>query len=98
MNAALLIARKDLRQRLRDRSAIILGFVAPVVIAALMSVAFKGTESFHTTIDVVDQDHSPLSQAFVTMLRSPDVSSVVTVRATTSAATARSEVDSGRAG
>ena len=38
------IAAKDLRQRFRDRSAIVLGFVAPVAIAALMSVAFRGTE------------------------------------------------------
>jgi ABC-2 type transport system permease protein len=98
MNAALLIARKDLRQRLRDRSAIVLGFVAPLVIAALMSVAFKGTESFHTTVDVVDQDHSHLSQAFVGMLSSPDVSAVVTIRRTTSVSAARADVDSGRVG
>src|SRR5271165_497395 len=32
MTAALVIARKDLRQRFRDRSAIIIGVVAPVVI------------------------------------------------------------------
>ena len=35
MNAALVIAAKDLRQRFRDRSAIILGFVAPVLVSLL---------------------------------------------------------------
>jgi ABC-type Na+ efflux pump permease subunit len=33
MRAVLAIARKDLRQRLRDRSAIVLGLIAPVVVA-----------------------------------------------------------------
>ena len=35
MPAALIIAGKDLRQRLRDRSAIVLGLIAPLLIAAL---------------------------------------------------------------
>ena len=98
MSPVLLIASKDLRQRFRDRSAIVLGFVAPLVIAALMSVAFKGTDSFHTTLDVVDRDHSPLSQAFVGMLGGPGVADVVTLRRVTAVATARSDVDGGRAG
>ena len=68
MRTALLIAAKDLRQRMRDRSALVLGFVAPLVIAALMSFAFKGTDSFHTTIDLVDQDSGELSTGFEQML------------------------------
>lgn len=98
MRTALLIARKDLRQRLRDRSALVLGFVAPLVIAALMSFAFKGTDSFHTTLDVVDQDHGELSAAFVQMLRDPQLSDVVTLHVVPSVAQARRDVDGGTAG
>ena len=47
MRAAFVIARKDLRQRFRDRSAIVIGVVAPVVIAALMSRT--GGNPFYTT-------------------------------------------------
>jgi ABC-2 type transport system permease protein len=42
VRTALAIARKDLRQRIRDRSAIVVGVIAPVVIAGLMSLAFNG--------------------------------------------------------
>ena len=42
IRTVLVIARKDLRQRLRDRSAIVLGLVAPLGIAALMSSRSKG--------------------------------------------------------
>lgn len=51
MRAAFVIARKDLRQRFRDRSAIVLGVVAPVVIAALMSLAFHGVQNFNFHAD-----------------------------------------------
>ncbi|WP_406829764.1 ABC transporter permease [Pedococcus sp. KACC 23699] len=98
MRTALLIAHKDLRQRMRDRSALVLGFVAPLVIAALMSFAFQGTDSFHTTLDLVDQDHGEVSAAFVQMLHDPQVSKVLTVRAVSSIARARSDVDAGTAG
>ncbi len=80
MPAPLLIAGKDLRQRLRDRSAIVIGLVAPLVIAALMSVAFKGADTFHYTLGVVDVDHGPVATALVHILRQPALSQVLTVR------------------
>jgi ABC-2 type transport system permease protein len=46
MSAVLAIAVKDLRQRLRDRSAIVLGFVAPLAVAWLISMAFGSTGVF----------------------------------------------------
>jgi ABC-2 type transport system permease protein len=98
MRTALLIAAKDLRQRMRDRSALVLGFLAPLVIAALMSFAFKGTDSFHTTIDLVDQDQGELSGAFVAMLSDPDLREVLTLRTVPTIAQARDDVDSGSAG
>ena len=36
MRAVLTIAGKDLRQRFRDRSAIVLAFVAPLVLALII--------------------------------------------------------------
>jgi len=92
MPPVLVIAAKDLRQRFRDRSAIVLGFVAPLAIAALMSFAFSGTEHFHITMGVVDHDHGQLSGAFVTFLRSPELKNIVTVRTVSDDATASKDV------
>ncbi len=80
MPAPLLIAGKDLRQRLRDRSAIVIGLVAPLVIAALMSVAFKGADTFHYTLGVVDADHGPAATALGHLLRQAPLNGVLTVR------------------
>ena len=54
MSAVLAIALKDLRQRLRDRSAIVLGFIAPLAVAWLISMAFGSVGSFHADVAVVD--------------------------------------------
>jgi ABC-2 type transport system permease protein len=93
VRVALVIAGKDLRQRVRDRSALVLGFVAPLVIAALMSFAFQGTESFHVDLAVVDGDHSELSAAFVEVLESPELSDVLTVKAFAEEAAAAAALD-----
>ncbi len=98
LNSVLLIARKDLRQRLRDRSALVLGFIAPLVIAAVMSFAFKGTDSFHTTFDVVDEDHGVVATAFLGMLRSNDIHDVVTAVQKATPEQARHDVDTGGVG
>ncbi len=95
MRPAFVIAGKDLKQRFRDRSAIVLGFVAPVAIATLMSVAFRGTEHFHVTIGVVDRDHGALSTAFVDVLQSPDLRGVVTAERIPDQTTASRRVHSG---
>jgi ABC-2 type transport system permease protein len=98
MNAALVIAAKDLRVRIRDRSAIVLGILAPLLIATVMSAAFRGTESFHTTVGVVNQDRQELGAAFVSMLSSPELSDVVSMRLVASPAEARRLVDTGKLG
>ena len=81
MRTALVIARKDLRQRLRDRSAIVLGLIAPLGIAALMSLAFKGTESFHFNMGVVDADHGPEAAGLLQALDSRGLRQIVTTKA-----------------
>ncbi|MFN8050779.1 MAG: ABC transporter permease [Acidimicrobiales bacterium] len=85
---ALVIAGKDLRLRFRDRSAIMLGFVAPLLIATVMSLAFKSSENFHMTVGVVNADRSTVGKAMVDALRSDQLRSIVTVRIVSDEATA----------
>ena len=98
MNAALVIAANDLRQRFRDRSAIILGFVAPVMVAALMSFAFSSVEAFHADIALVDNDRGQIAVALRTALSGPELSDVLTVEPADSEQQARKLVDEGEVG
>ena len=98
MPVAVVIALKDLRQRLRDRSAIILGFVAPLAVAGLISVAFGGADTFHADVGVVDRDQGPVAAAFGSFLSSPELSDVVSVRRVGDEATARRLVRDGTLG
>ena len=92
MNAVLAIAAKDLRQRLRDRSAIVLGFIAPVAVAALISVAFGSAGSFHADMAVVDLDGGPVAAGFTTFVKGPDLTNLLTVKSVTSEGDARAKV------
>jgi len=67
MRHALLIAGKDLRRRLRDRSAYIVGIIAPLGLAAIFSVVFNplSAASFSASFGVVDQDGGSVAAAFV---------------------------------
>jgi len=66
MHAALSIAAKDLRQKVRDRSAIILAIVAPLTLAFLFSSAIPSSQStFEATFVVVDLDRGPVAQSLV---------------------------------
>lgn len=66
MRAAFLIAFKDLRQRLRDRSAVAVAFVAPLLLALIVTGAFGSgfADEFQATYAVLDEDSSDLSIAF----------------------------------
>lgn len=67
MRAALLLAGKDLRQRLRDRSAYLFGFVAPFGLAAVFSLILGdlGTGLGSISYVVYDGDRGTVSRAFV---------------------------------
>jgi ABC-2 type transport system permease protein len=82
VGAALVVAVKDLRQRLRDRTAYIVGVLAPLVLTGLISLAFgRSGFDFSATFAVVDQDGGQLARAFVDdMLGDPGLREVVTVR------------------
>ncbi len=62
MRAAVLIAGKDLRQRMRDRTAVIAALVLPFVMATILgttlpNVTNKSTSKFK--VGVVNDDHGP---------------------------------------
>src|SRR5512143_4332588 len=85
----LVIAGKDLRQRFRDRSAIVLAFIAPFLLASIISLAFGKTASLHATAAVADEDGGPVAAAFTTGLRSPDLQDLLTVKTASSGTDAR---------
>ncbi len=66
MSAALTIALKDLKQRLRDRSAYITGIVAPLGLALVFGFVLNPLSDFefNATYAVVDLDQGPISQLF----------------------------------
>ena len=64
MRAVIDIAAKDLRQKVRDRSAVLLAVVAPFMLAALFSLVLGGVdEGFHARWGVVDLDGGELAEA-----------------------------------
>jgi ABC-2 type transport system permease protein len=65
---ALVIARKDLRQRIRDRSAIVLSIIAPFGLAAILGSLLPANEDAIEphTYGVVDEDGGPVARTFVT--------------------------------
>jgi ABC-2 type transport system permease protein len=70
MRAALLIAGKDLRQRIRDRSFLVFALVLPLALAFVFNLVLGGvtnrSEAFRYA--VVDADHGPIAAVFVNEL------------------------------
>jgi ABC-2 type transport system permease protein len=98
MRAAFVIARKDLRQRFRDRSAIVIGVIAPIIIAALMSLAFHGVENFGFTMGVVNLDRGPVAAGLIQALQAPGLRAVVTPVQIPSVAAGQGEIRSNKIG
>jgi ABC-2 type transport system permease protein len=97
LRTALLVAGKDLRQRLRDRSALVIAFVAPFVLASIIGLAFGGDDAFKATYAVADDDTGPVATGFTDgVLASPGLRDLVTVRQV-DAGEARALVDRGDA-
>ena len=100
MRYALAVAAKDLRQRLRDRSALLMAFIAPSVLAAIIGVALGGLTSgeFSATYAVADRDGGPLAQGFVSgVLQAPGLRERITLREAASEQEARELVRAGEA-
>jgi ABC-2 type transport system permease protein len=73
MSRVAVITRLELVRRIRNRSAIVTAFVAPLAIGVVFGVLIGGVSHLKFTIAVVDSDHSPISRAFADALthRSP---------------------------
>src|SRR5947209_411726 len=73
MRAALIILGKDLRQRLRDRSAILAALVVPLVLSSIFGLIFHDAIGGHVsfTFGLVDQDRGPAARAFATGVLGP---------------------------
>ncbi len=75
MRRALAIAAKDLRLRIRDRSAFIIGFLVPFGLAGIFSLTLSNVddeERFSVTFAVVDRDGGELAATFDRTVRSLD--------------------------
>ena len=67
MRAAFIIALKDLSQRIRDKSAILLGVVAPLGLALIFSGIIPDTSgsSFDVNVGVVNNDGGVIAAGFI---------------------------------
>lgn len=96
MRAAIVIAAKDLRQKIGDRSALFMAILAPLGLAFLFSLMIPRQDGFHTAYVVVDLDGGPIAQGLrdgpIQGLADADVA---TITAAGSEAEARSQVEVG---
>jgi ABC-2 type transport system permease protein len=96
LRPALLILRKDLRLRVRDRSVLLFGIVVPLALTAVFAFVFPDMEAFRFAATVVDEDGGPVAAAFVDDLVPALVADGVLVEVTAEdAASARALVDDG---
>jgi ABC-2 type transport system permease protein len=96
MGAAVVIALKDLRQKIRDRSALLMSIVAPLGLAFLFATMIPSSEGFHATYVVVDLDGGPIAEGLrVGPLQGLADADVATITTADSEAAARAQVDAG---
>ncbi len=92
------IAGKDLRQRLRDRSAILIALVIPLALAAIFSFALSDVTDEKITFDyaLVDLDRGVAERAFVRSALGPlETKGTIALRNADSLAEGRRLVDDG---
>ncbi len=97
-SAALLIAEKDLKARIRDRSALIFGILVPFGLAFIFNAIFGGVSgnSGAISLGVVVADHGPVGQAFVRQVLGPlRHIGIISVHTEPSVSAARSLASSG---
>lgn len=72
MTAFLALIRKDIRIFFQDRRAVIMSFVAPILIGSFFGYVFGGTsrsgESGRTTVLIVDQEQGAVSKEIIAKL------------------------------
>ena len=93
-----LVAARDLRQRLRDRSAILVAIVAPLGLALIFSRLLAGATEFHATYAFVDLDGGPMAATFrEDVLGTLADDGMLTIRETATEDAARADVEAGTA-
>jgi ABC-2 type transport system permease protein len=97
MRAALLIAAKDLRQKLRDRSALLVSIVAPFALAALFASVLGGLQQdFRARWALVDLDEGDVATGLAAgPLRGMQEAGVLTLERLSSVEAARTAVEDG---
>ncbi len=94
---ALIILGKDLRQRLRDRSALLVAIVVPLVLASIFGLIFHNAIGGRLTfkLGLVDQDRGPAAIAFRNQVLAPlQRNGLITVVAEADLAAGRTAADS----
>jgi len=97
MRVAMLIASKDLRQRLRDRSALVVVLVIPFVLAAILGLTLGNATSGKVRSDValLGADRGQAAAGLATTLAQLERQGIVRVRRASSLAQARSLAEEG---
>lgn len=99
MKTAALIAIKDLKLRMRDRSALIIGIIAPLSLAFIFSAvfgsAFDPTEGLGLEYGVVDLDQSAISTTFTEILGEIEAEGILTLETYQDREAADTSVDEG---
>lgn len=98
MRAALRIATKDLKLRLRDRSVVILGVITPLVLSYILSVVFGpvvGGPGLDLRYGFVDQDQSGVSQAFESVLTGAESEGIIELEVYSDRHTAEAALNDG---
>lgn len=99
MRATIIIARKELSQRLRDRTFFILGIAAPLVLAFIFNLilgeAIGPGSSLSFDYGVVDEGGDGAAAGFEQMLGALEEEGIVSLQTFESAAEAQTAVDDG---
>ncbi len=98
MGAAGRIAVKDLKLRVRDRSAFIIGIIAPLALAYIFYLIFGGAlgaQSIDLQFGLVDQDSTEISEALGQILSEVESEGLLVVTEYEDEAAAEAAVDGG---
>jgi ABC-2 type transport system permease protein len=80
VRAALLIARKDLLRSVRDRSAIAVAILAPLLLAFILSTVLPDEEDLGITFGYVNEDQGALADGFIKIVLEGIASDFASIR------------------
>jgi ABC-2 type transport system permease protein len=92
MGHALFLCIKDLRQRLRDRTATMIAIVAPLALTGLVGFALGGSRGFRMRLCIANLDRSTFSAGFIAFVERPSLREMVHVQFANSIRAAESSV------